>query len=113
MIMQRSTSDILWTTPNREIVVWRRLGGGNPGYGLDVDGETKAFLTRAYVPLRTEAEKLAKARGLDLARPAEQRVTIPEHKARPSTVDTERLLGRFYAASAEYAWAEQMFPEGT
>jgi hypothetical protein len=109
--MNYSTNDMLLASPNREIVVWRRMGGGNPGYGLDVDGKTEKWVGRGLTKLKAEALAVAKARGLTLAKPVLDRIPITG-SAGLTHVDPEldKMLGRFYVGDDEYGWDESMSP---
>lgn len=113
--MNYSTNDILLTSANREIVLWRRMGGSNPGYGLDVDGFTTAFVGKGLTALKQEAQQMALVRGLQLAKPAAERVAIAEGSGAithtPHHID--KMLGRFYTDdNTGYAWGEHMEPGG-
>ena len=74
--MNYSINDIMLDSPHREIVLWRRMGGSNPGYGLDVDGVTATFAGRGVTALRQRAADLATSRGLTLAKPTPAPVAI-------------------------------------
>ncbi|NTU81918.1 MAG: hypothetical protein HGA45_21495 [Chloroflexales bacterium] len=114
--MNYSSSDILLASLHREIVVWRRMGGSNPGYGLDVDGTTTTFVGKGLTALKQDAQKLALGRGLQLAKPAVEKVAIvnPAGAAVTHTDhEQDRMLGRFYAGETEYAWGEPMEPRRT
>ncbi|MBX0329118.1 hypothetical protein K2Z83_15680 [Oscillochloris sp. ZM17-4] len=112
--MNYSVNDILLASANREIVVWRRMGGTNPGYGLDVDGKTAQFVGRGLTALKAVANGLAKDRGLKLSRPATTPIPIAGSGATATHTDTETsaMLGRFYSDDTEYAWGERMEPQG-
>ncbi|NNJ12147.1 hypothetical protein EKD04_017590 [Chloroflexales bacterium ZM16-3] len=107
--MNDATNDIQLASPSREIVVWRRIGGGNPGYGLDVDGKTQQFNPRGRAKLVAAAQELAKIRGVVLAKPAVTPIVITGSPGL-THVDPEldRMLGRFYVGDDEYGWDEQM-----
>ena len=109
--MSESQNDILLTTPDRKILVWRRVGGGTPGYGLDVDGKTVAFHVRAWRPLQQQATMLAQARGQKLDTPQTERFILPASTA-PADTDFERdqMLGRFYTDEITNVWDEPMLP---
>lgn len=111
--MNYSINDIMLASPHREIVLWRRMGGSNPGYGLDVDGVTATFAGRGVTALRQRAADLATSRGLTLAKPTPAPVAITNPAGAAAThTDTEldKLLGRFYTGDTDYAWGEAMTP---
>jgi hypothetical protein len=111
--MNYSTNDILLASPHREIVLWRRMGGSNPGYGLDIDGVTVAFVGQGLTLLRQRARDAATRRALPLAKPTLEPIVITNPAGAEAThTDTEldKMLGRFYTGDTDYAWGEAMTP---